>query len=278
MNWIIVDDIIKKALEEDCTFKDITTSSIVKYNSNCQVELIDKENGIIAGLEVFERVFNILGGVNISFNKKDGDYVNVGEVIGTIKGNAHNILVGERVALNFLQRMSGIATTTYKAVNLIVGTKAKILDTRKTTPNLRILEKYAVTVGGGYNHRFNLSDGVLIKDNHIDAAGGITEAIKRVKNNIPFGRKIEVEAENLEQVKEALEAGADIIMLDNMNIDMMEKAVKLVDKRCATEASGNISLDNINSIANTGVDFISLGMLTHTIKSLDISMKNLIWI
>lgn len=278
MNWLIVDNIIKNALKEDCSFNDITTSSIIKSGTKCQVQLIAKEDGIIAGLKVFKRVFDILGKVDIDFYKKDGDYVNDGDIIGNIKGDAYNILVGERIALNFLQRMSGIATTTHTATNLIKGTKAKILDTRKTSPNLRILEKYAVTVGGGYNHRFNLSDGILIKDNHIDAAGGITEAITRVRNNIPFGKKIEVETENLDQVKEALNAGADIIMLDNMSIEMMKKSVELIDNKCISEASGNINLDNIKAVADTGVDFISLGMLTHTIKSLDISMKNLIWI
>lgn len=276
MNWLIVDNIIKDALKEDCSFNDITTSSIIKSGTKCKVQLIAKEDGIIAGLKVFKRVFDILGKVDIDFYNKDGDYVKDRDIIGNIKGDAYNILVGERVALNFLQRMSGIATTTYTATNLIKGTTAKILDTRKTSPNLRILEKYAVTVGGGYNHRFNLSDGILIKDNHIDAAGGITEAITRVRNNIPFGKKIEVETENLDQVKEALNAGADIIMLDNMSIEMMKKSVELIDNKCISEASGNINLDNIKAVANTGVDFISLGMLTHTIKSLDISMKNLI--
>lgn len=278
MNWLIIDNIIENALKEDSSFRDITTSSIIDPNSKCKVDLIAKENGIIAGLPIFKRVFYILEEVNVELYLNDGDYVEIGQSIGCIYGNTHNILIGERIALNFLQRMSGIATVTNKAVNLVHGTKAKILDTRKTTPNLRILEKYAVTIGGGYNHRFNLSDGILIKDNHINAAGSITEAIMKVKNNIPFGRKIEVETENLEQVKEALAADADTIMLDNMSIDTMKKAVDIISNKCATEASGNISLDNIKSVANTGVDFISLGMLTHSIHSLDISMKNLSWI
>lgn len=278
MNWLIVDNIIKNALEEDSSFKDITTSAIVESNSKCKVELIGKENGIIAGLPIFKRVFHLLNEVDVKFYANDGDSVNAGQVLGTIYGNAYNILVGERIALNFLQRMSGIATITNKAVNLVEGTEAKILDTRKTTPNLRILEKYAITIGGGYNHRFNLSDGILIKDNHISAAGGIMEAILKVKKSLPVGKKIEVETETLEEVKEAIAAGADIIMLDNMNIETMKRAVGIIDNKCSTEASGNINLDNIKAVANTGVNFISLGMLTHTIYSLDISIKNLSWI
>lgn len=278
MNWLVMDEIIKNALKEDSSFRDITTSAIVESDSKCKVELIAKQNGIIAGIPIFEKVFHILDEVDIELYVNDGDYVKAGQALGCLYGNTHNILVGERVALNFLQRMSGIATVTNKAVNLVQGTKTKVLDTRKTTPNLRILEKYAVTIGGGYNHRFNLSDGILIKDNHINAADGITEAILKVKNNVPFGRKIEVETETLEQVKEALAAGADIIMLDNMNLDIMTKAVNIIDNKCATEASGNINLDNIKAVASTGVDFISLGILTHTIYSLDISMKNLSWI
>lgn len=275
MNWLIIDDIIKNALKEDIPSTDITTNPIVNENSICTVDLISKENGILAGSSVFERVFTILGEVTVSFNKTDGDKILKNEVIAKIKGNTRNVLIGERVALNLLQRMCGIASLTNLYINEIKGTSAKIVDTRKTTPNLRILEKYAVTVGGGINHRYNLSDGILIKDNHIDAAGSIKNAIDILFKSKSFVRKIEVETENLDMVKEALECGADIIMLDNMSLDEMTTAVKIVNNIALTEASGNISLSNVKDVALTGVDLISVGELTHSYKSFDISMKNL---
>lgn len=275
MNWLIIDDIIKNALKEDIPNIDITTSAIVNDNSNCTVELISKEDGILAGSLVFKRVFTLLGDVTVRFNKTDGDKILKSEVIASIEGNTKNVLLGERVALNILQRMCGIASLTNLYTNEIKGTSAKLVDTRKTTPNLRILEKYAVTIGGGTNHRYNLSDGILIKDNHIDAAGGITNAINKIRESSSFVRKIEVETENLDMVKEALECNADIIMLDNMSTDKMKIAVSLINKKAITEASGNINLGNIRAVALTGVDLISVGELTHSYKSFDISMKNL---
>ncbi len=276
MNWLSIDKILTDAINEDALYGDITTTAITGDFSRCTVDLIAKEDGIIAGLDVFKRVFELLGEVEVELFYKDGDLVRQGLIIAKLQGDTHNILVGERLALNLLQRMSGIATTTNKLVKLIEGTKTKLLDTRKTTPNLRMLEKYAVKSGGGTNHRFNLSDGVLIKDNHIAAAGGIKNAVERVRESVSFVRKIEVETESIEQVKEALEAGADIIMLDNMSLEMMEEAVKLIGKKALTEASGNVTEKNIREIAETGVDYISLGMLTHSVMSLDISMKNLV--
>jgi nicotinate-nucleotide pyrophosphorylase len=275
MNWLTIDDLIILALKEDMPFEDITTESVVSNKSNSKVDLIAKEEGILAGLEVFERVFTLLGDVTVEFFKNEGDTVKNGELIGIIKGNTRKILSGERVALNLLQRMCGIATLTKKFTVALEGTNAKLLDTRKTTPNMRIFEKYAVKVGGGTNHRHNLSDGVLIKDNHIDAAGSIKNAIEAVRKNASFVRKIEVEVENLDMVKQALDARADIIMLDNMSLDMMREAVKLINGKALTEASGNVSLERIRSIAETGVDFISVGALTHSFKVMDISMKNL---
>lgn len=276
MNWLVIDNIIKNALIEDNSFGDITTDPIISNKSTCSVSLISKEHGVIAGLEVFERVFNILGDVKVKYFISEGDFVDKGQVIGEIEGNTRKVLTGERVALNLLQRMSGIATITNKLVREIEGTSAKLLDTRKTTPNLRILEKHAVTVGGGCNHRFNLSDGVLIKDNHIDAAGGIKNAIKRTRAVAPFVRKIEVEVESLEQVIEALDAKADIIMLDNMDLETLKKSVELIGNKAQTEASGNVTLDTIRAIAETGVNFISCGYITHSYKAFDLSMKNLV--
>lgn len=276
MNWLSIDRILTDAINEDALYGDITTTAITGDLSRCTVDLIAKEDGIIAGLDVFKRVFELLGDVEVELFYKDGDNVRQGLIIAKLQGDTHNILVGERLALNLLQRMSGIATTTNKLVKMIEGTNTKLLDTRKTTPNLRMLEKYAVKAGGGTNHRFNLSDGVLIKDNHIAAAGGIKNAIEKVRENVSFVRKIEVETETIEEVKEALEAGADIIMLDNMSIETMKEAVRFIDKRALTEASGNVTEKNIREIANTGVDYISLGMLTHSVTSLDISMKNLV--
>lgn len=275
MNWLIVDKIIREALEEDISYGDITTNSIVDAESRSQIELLAKEEGIIAGLEVFRRVFEVLGKVEAEFFIKDGDRVNKGQLIGKLTGNTRSILTGERTALNILQRMSGIATLTGKFVEKLKGTNTKLLDTRKTTPNMRMLEKYAVLAGGGSNHRFNLSDGILIKDNHIDAAGGIKNAVEKVRKTAPFVRKIEVETETLDEVSEALDAEADIIMLDNMSIDTVKKAIELINKRATTEISGNITLDNIQNVANTGVDYISTGAVTHSFKVLDLSMKNL---
>ncbi len=276
MNWLIVDESIKNALIEDSVYGDISTNSILSESSLCSVELIAKENGVIAGLDVFKRVFDLLGNVHVEFNIKDGEKVENKQRIGIIKGNTINVLTGERVALNFLQRMSGIATITNRMVEKIDGTKAKLLDTRKTTPNLRIFEKYSVKVGGGCNHRFSLSDSVMLKDNHIRAAGGIKNAVRLAKKNTSFVRKIEVEVESIEEVKEALEVGADIIMLDNMSIENMKEAVSIINGKAIIEASGNVSIDKIRSIAETGVDYISCGALTHSVKALDISMKNLI--
>ena len=275
INFLIVDKIIKDALVEDIPNEDITTNSILSEDSISSVDLLCKEEGIIAGLEVYARVFHILGGVTVDLLKKDGDKVYPKEKIAELKGNTRNILMGERVALNLLQRMSGIATLTNKFVKQIEHTHAKLLDTRKTTPNLKILEKYAVKVGGGNNHRFNLSDGVMLKDNHIDAAGGITNAVNLARKNSSFVRKIEVETETLDMVQEALDVKADIIMLDNMDLDTAKKAVSMIGNKAEIEFSGNVSLETIKSIAEIGVDFISVGALTHSAKILDLSMKNL---
>ena len=275
INFLIVDKIIKNALIEDIPNEDITTNSIVSEDSISSVDLLCKEEGIIAGLEVFARVFHILGDVTVDLWKKDGDKVYPKEKIAELKGNTRNILKGERVALNLLQRMSGIATLTNKFVKEIEHTDAKLLDTRKTTPNMRPFEKYAVTVGGGHNHRYNLSDGVMLKDNHIGAAGGIKEAVAMAKDYAPFVRKIEVETENLDMVKEAVEAGADIIMLDNMDDETMKEAVKLIDGRAETECSGNVTKERLKTIREIGVDYVSCGALTHSAPIMDISLKNL---
>ncbi|OFH98060.1 putative nicotinate-nucleotide pyrophosphorylase [Clostridium acetireducens DSM 10703] len=275
MNWLLIDEFIKSALKEDIPYGDVTTNSIVNEKDKSIVDLIAKEEGIIAGINVFERVFHFVGEVDVDFLVQDGDKVKKGEVIGHIKGSTRAILTGERTALNYLQRMSGIATLTKKFVDELQGTNAKLLDTRKTTPNMRVFEKYAVKIGGGVNHRYNLSDGVLIKDNHIDAAGGIKNAIELVRKNASFVRKIEVEVENFQQLQEALEAKADIIMLDNMTAENMKKAVSIINGRAITEASGNITLDNIKEKAESGVDYISTGATTHSHKALDLSMKNL---
>lgn len=274
LNFLIVDDIIKRALKEDSPYGDVTVSAIVSPLERAEVDLIAKEDGIICGLDIFKRVFEILGEVEVDVFVKDGDLVKNTMVIGKVTGNAGNILVGERIALNLLQRMSGIATLTNKYVKKLEGANTKILDTRKTTPNLRVLEKYAVKIGGGVNHRFSLSDGILIKDNHIGYAGGIKEAIELAKKNSSFVRKIEVETETKEQVLEALEAGADIIMLDNMSPDLARDMVKLINGRALTECSGNITLDTVTDYGKTGVDYISSGELTHSVKAFDISLKN----
>ena len=276
LNYLIVDKIIKNALEEDIPYGDITTSSIVAKDSKAKASLIAKEDGIICGLPVFERVFTLLGEVEFVSLIEEGSVVKSGDIIGEVKGDALNILMGERVALNLLQKMSGIATLTNKYVNEIKGLNTKLLDTRKTTANLRILEKYAVKVGGGNNHRFSLSDGILIKDNHIGYAGTIKEAIRLTKEKSSFIRKIEVETESKEDVIEALEAGADIIMLDNMSPSQVAEMVKLINGRALTECSGNITLDTVRNYALSGVDFISSGELTHSVKAFDISLKNFI--
>ncbi len=270
------DELILLALKEDITSEDITTNSVMPHYQLGEVDLICKQDGIIAGLDVFKRVFELLDDkTEFEFNCKDGTRVVNGERIGTIRGDIRVLLSGERTALNFLQRMSGIATYTNEIVSLLEGTKTKLLDTRKTTPNMRIFEKYAVKVGGGCNHRYNLSDGILLKDNHIGAAGGVKEAVKMAKDYAPFVRKIEVEVENLTMLKEALDAGADIIMLDNMSSEDMKKAVKMVDGKAQTECSGNVTRENIAKLVDIGVDFISSGALTHSAPIMDLSLKNL---
>lgn len=276
MNYLIIDNIIKDALKEDIPNDDISTNYTISESSVSTIELLCKEEGIIAGLEVFKRVFYILGKVDVTLYKNDGDRVYPKDKIAFLRGNTRNILKGERVALNLLQRMSGIATLTNLFIQEIKDSDTKILDTRKTTPNLRILEKYSVRVGGGNNHRFNLSDGIMLKDNHISACGGIKKAVELVRRSASFVRKIEVETENLEMVKEALESSVDIIMLDNMDLETAQKAVAIINKKAITEFSGNVSLDNIKQISNIGVDYVSIGALTHSSKVLDLSMKNLV--
>ena len=270
------DQLIRMALQEDITSEDVSTNAVMPTEVKGTVDLIAKEDGIIAGLDVYARVFRILDEkTEIDFKCKDGDEVKKGERMATVTGDIRVLLSGERVALNYLQRMSGIATYTRQVAKLLEGSKVTLLDTRKTTPNCRVFEKYAVRVGGGCNHRYNLSDGVLLKDNHIGAAGSITKAITMAKEYAPFVRKIEIEVETLEQVKEAVEAGADIIMLDNMTPEVMKQAVELIDGRAQTECSGNITKENIARIREIGVDFVSSGALTHSAPILDISMKNL---
>ena len=272
---ILIDKYILAALREDMTSGDITTDSILK-DEKAEVNLIAKDKGILAGLDVFKRVFELLDeDVTFEFYFSDGDEVNNKDLVGKIRGRAKTILEGERTALNFLQRMSGIATYTKKMVDALDSKHVKILDTRKTTPNMRIFEKYAVTLGGGYNHRYNLSDGIMLKDNHIDAAGGIREAVEKVRSLNPFVKKIEVEVENFDQVREALEAKADIIMLDNMEIEEIREACKIINKRAIIECSGNVSLENINSYKDLDIDYISSGAITYSAGVLDLSMKNL---
>ena len=270
------DRLIRMALEEDITSEDITTNSVMRKKQMGEVQLLCKETGVIAGIWVFERVFTLLDeNTETEFYVKDGDKVEKGQLLGLVKGDIRVLLSGERTALNYLQRMSGIATYTRQIADLLKGSRTKLLDTRKTTPNMRIFEKYAVRVGGGYNHRYNLSDGVLLKDNHIGAAGGVAQAVKMARDYAPFVRKIEVEVENLEMVQEAVEAGADIIMLDNMSPEQMKEAVKLIDGRAETECSGNVTRENVERLLDIGVDYISSGALTHSAPILDISMKNL---
>lgn len=271
-----VDNLIMMALQEDISSEDVTTNAIMREAKQGSVDLICKEDGVIAGLTVFQRVFELLDETTkVELFVKDGDEVKKGDLLARVDGDIRVLLSGERTALNFLQRMSGIATYTRSVSNLLKGSKTKLLDTRKTTPNMRIFEKYAVKVGGGYNHRYNLSDGILIKDNHIGAAGGVANAIKLAKEYAPFVRKVEVEVENLDMLKEALEAGADIIMLDNMTPDEMKEAVSMVNGRAETECSGNITKENIAKIVDIGVDYVSSGALTHSAPILDVSLKNL---
>ena len=270
------DELILQALREDITSEDITTNSVMPHYQAGEVDLICKQDGVIAGLEVFKRVFELLDEkTEVTFYCKDGDSVKKGEKIGLVRGDIRVLLSGERTALNYLQRMSGIATYTREIAELLEGTETKLLDTRKTTPNMRIFEKYSVKVGGGYNHRYNLSDGILLKDNHIGAAGGVKEAVKMAKEYAPFVRKIEIEVENLDMLNEALEAGADIIMLDNMSVEDMKKAVELCRGKAETECSGNVTRENVARLVDIGVDYISSGALTHSSPILDLSLKNL---
>lgn len=270
------DHLIMEALKEDITSEDITTNAVMREACPGEVQLICKQDGVIAGLEVYKRVFELLDEkTEVEFYVKDGDVVKNKQLMGVVRGDIRILLSGERVALNYLQRMSGIATYTRSIVDLLEGSKTRLLDTRKTTPNMRVFEKYAVKVGGGCNHRYNLSDGILLKDNHIGAAGSVAKAIEMAKEYAPFVRKIEIEVENLEMVKEAVEAGADIIMLDNMTPDEMREAIKIIDGRVQTECSGNVTKENVSRLVSVGVDYISSGALTHSAPILDISMKNL---
>ena len=270
------DHLILEALKEDISSEDVTTNSVMKEAVKGEVDLICKQDGIIAGLEVFARVFQLLDAdTEVQLYCKDGDEVKNGQLMGKVLGDIRVLLSGERVALNYLQRMSGIATYTHSVASLLEGSHTKLLDTRKTTPNMRIFEKYAVRVGGGYNHRYNLSDGVLLKDNHIGAAGSVTKAVQMAKEYAPFVRKIEVEVENLDMVREAVEAGADIIMLDNMSTEEMQEAIRIIDGRAKTECSGNVTRENIGRLTSLGVDYISSGALTHSAPILEISLKNL---
>lgn len=270
------DKLILQALQEDISSEDVTTNAVMPKAQNGEAQLICKQDGVLAGLYVFQRVFELLDEtISIEFYYRDGDRVKSGDFIGTVRGDIRAILSGERTALNYLQRMSGIATYTNTIATLLEGSKVKLLDTRKTTPNMRIFEKYSVKVGGGYNHRYNLSDGILLKDNHIGAAGGVKEAILMAKEYAPFVRKIEIECETVEMVQEAIEAGADIIMLDNMNVEEMQKAIAVIDGKAEIECSGNVTRENIEHYISLGVDYISSGALTHSAPIMDISLKNL---
>ena len=265
-----------EALREDISSEDVTTNAVMHEAVTGEVDLICKQDGVVAGLQIFQRVFELLDkDTKVEFFCKDGDEVKNGQLMGKVTGDIRVLLSGERVALNYLQRMSGIASYTHSVASLLEGSKTKLLDTRKTTPNMRIFEKYAVRVGGGYNHRYNLSDGVLLKDNHIGAAGSVTKAVQMAKEYAPFVRKIEVEVENLDMVKEAVEAGADIIMLDNMSTEEMQEAIRIIDGRAETECSGNVTKENISRLTSLGVDYISSGALTHSAPILDISLKHL---
>ena len=271
-----VDPLILGALKEDITSEDVSTNSVMPHPQAGEVDLICKQDGIICGLQVFERVFTLLDeDTKVEFFVQDGEEVKAGQLMAKVHGDIRTLLCGERTALNYLQRMSGIATYTHEVASLLAGSKTKLLDTRKTTPNNRIFEKYAVRTGGGNNHRYNLSDGVLLKDNHIGAAGGVKQAISAAKEYAPFVRKIEVEVENQQMVEEAVEAGADIIMLDNMDTDALKKAIAFINGRAEIEVSGNVTKENIARLVDLGVDFISSGALTHSAPIMDISLKNL---
>ena len=271
-----VDPLILGALKEDITSEDVSTNSVMPEPKKGEVQLICKQDGIICGLPIFARVFTLLDeNTVVDLKVKDGDKVTKGELLAVVTGDIKVLLCGERTALNYLQRMSGIATYTNEVAQCLEGTGIKLLDTRKTTPNMRIFEKYAVRAGGGFNHRYNLSDGVLLKDNHIGAAGSVAKAVQMAKEYAPFVRKIEVEVENLDMVKEAVEAGADIIMLDNMSVEEMKEAIRIIDGRAQTECSGNVTKENIDHLTSLGVDYISSGALTHSAPVLDISLKNL---
>lgn len=270
------DHLIMQALEEDITSEDITTNAVMPEKKQGEVELLCKEDGIIAGLSVFARTFALLDPeTEVEFFVSDGDQVSSKQRLAVVRGDIRVLLSGERTALNYLQRMSGIATYTRQIVDLLKGSKTRLLDTRKTTPNMRIFEKYAVKVGGGFNHRYNLSDGILLKDNHIAAAGGVRQAVEMARDYAPFVRKIEIETESLSMVEEAVEAGADIIMLDNMTPETMKEAIRLIDGRATTECSGNVTRENIERLISIGVDYISSGALTHSSPILDLSLKNL---
>ena len=271
-----VDKLIMMALQEDITSEDVSANAVMPQLQQGMVDLICKQDGIICGLPIFERVFKLLDPqTHVEFFVKDGDAVKKGQKMAVLTGDMRVLLSGERVALNYLQRMSGIASYTHEVAALLEGSNTTLLDTRKTTPNCRIFEKYAVRVGGGTNHRYNLSDGVMLKDNHIGAVGSITKAVEMAKAYAPFVRKIEVETETIEQVREAVEAGADIIMLDNMSHEQMAEAVKLIDGRAETECSGNVTKENIAKVTEIGVDYVSSGALTHSAPIMDISMKNM---
>ncbi|MBR6799622.1 MAG: carboxylating nicotinate-nucleotide diphosphorylase [Firmicutes bacterium] len=271
-----VDPLILSALREDITSEDVSANSVMRDVQRGEADLICKEDGIICGLQVFERVFKLIDEeTSVEFFVKDGDQVSKGQLMAKLRGDVRVLLCGERTALNYLQRMSGVATYTRSMAQLLEGTKTKLVDTRKTTPNNRIFEKYAVKVGGGHNHRYNLSDGVMLKDNHIGAAGGVKKAVEMAREYSSFVRKIEVEVENLDMVREAVDAGADIIMLDNMTHDQMKEAIGYIDGRAEIEVSGNVTRENIASLADLGVDIISSGALTHSAPILDISLKNL---
>ena len=270
------DRLIRQALEEDITSEDISTNAVMPEYQKGQVELICKQDGTVAGMGVFRRVFELLDDtVSFDMRVKDGDQVKSGDLMAVITGDIRALLSGERTALNYLQRMSGIATYTHAIAGMLEGSKTTLLDTRKTTPNMRIFEKYAVKVGGGSNHRFNLSDGVMLKDNHIGAAGSIAKAVQMAKEYASFVHKIEVEVENLEMVREAADAGADIIMLDNMSPEEMREAIRIIDGRALTECSGNVTRENIQNMIDVGVDYVSSGALTHSAPIMDISLKNL---
>ena len=271
-----VDPLLMSALREDITSEDVSANSIMRHSQTGEADLICKEDGIICGLQIFERVFELLDPDTVTeFYVKDGERVEKGQLMAKIRGDIRVLLCGERTALNYLQRMSGIATYTSQVASYLEGSRTKLLDTRKTTPNNRIFEKYAVKTGGGKNHRLNLSDGVMLKDNHIGAAGGVGKAVEMAREYVPFVRKIEVETETLDMVREAVEAGADIIMLDNMTYDQMKEAIGIIDGRAEVEVSGNVTKENIAALADLGVDYISSGALTHSAPILDLSLKNL---